>query len=165
LAIRTPIPRAGLRLYPWRRGRPCRGHGSYSRITARAFIAQSLSETFSFSGTIDFPADTTAPRGDRVVAAEILPARLARLTERAAAAGVALTAPAAGDVLAAGVLRLHAFRIGGTLQAADSAGFAPIREFLEAERHDRSPLGIRRITVENRAGRHLVFIDIMAFTP
>lgn len=138
---------------------------SVSGDSAGAATAPAFPETFSFSGTIDFPTDTAAPRLELVATAETLPTRLTHLAAAAAALGITLEAPRGGDVLASGALRLHAYRIAGTLQTPDSTGFTPVRELLETERHDGSPLGIQRVTLENRGGRRLVFLDIMAFTP
>ncbi|HLU70132.1 MAG TPA: hypothetical protein VKZ88_05130 [Fibrobacteria bacterium] len=116
------------------------------------------------------PAAATVPVQNRVVDTAALAAHQDMFLRAAAAHALMFTPlPEADAVTQAGALQAHRWKLRGIREsAAEAAGpstLTAVRELLEHERHRGSPLAIQRITVSERRGHIMVFLDILALTP
>ncbi len=107
---------------------------------------------------------------NRVGEAATLSAELDSFLRTAAERGLDFAPPPEARVARAGSLRAHAWLLRGEMTVrspADSsapAALTSLRELLEHERHRGSPFAIQRITVSERRGQLMVFLDILALT-
>jgi hypothetical protein len=119
------------------------------------------------------------PVRNRVVPSGSLALHLDTLARAAEGLGIVLAAPLRGDTSRQGALTLNSWRLKGGLTSdsstvsttaqdsvlAPSSPFAEVRELLEQERFRGSPFAIQRITLSEKNGQWVVFLDILALSP
>lgn len=107
--------------------------------------------------------------GMRLAEAATVNARLEAFVQSATERGVAFAPPSGpGATSRAGALQAHFWTLRGVVTPPPDAAVSPLtvlRELLEHERHHASPFAIQRITVNERRGQTMVFLDILALTP
>lgn len=131
--------------------------GMTLRLSQSSALGDGDGFRFLFSGSLAFP-DGDLPRpGNRVVDSRRLDAAMDDLLTRARLAEIDFNTPEPGDATASSYLRAHPWKITAICE------IAVLRAFLNAERHGGSPFGIRRLTLEQKAGETTVSLDILAF--